>query len=855
MITYYIYGRRDGVGYISHNPVYSAEDADQYFSKMAGYIPIRNEEGREIRGEGAPEKYFLYNMDSSKHEPVLVWGKSVQAAPNEFSDPNRYSDFSHQYILNGEERKDALENVADLLDSRNFYCELREIYEVENSVGNAVEFKSKLPNELQLHKQTDVESYSLRELLAAFDLNKQKVRELLYSMLCFNRGRRIYIELPENSKRGTDLALALMKKMLLVIPVQILERLGFVTYVSSVSDDYISAETEIVFLSKTVKNQVELKKNGMAYCFTALTKNTNVEIPAQLAPLIDSVEEAFMTGAFSENLRRFYGLLKKYLQEDSRDSISDAEYEGLWNFGIQYANLVAYIGGTGIKASLPEKEIWGNIDLLHLMIQKRSFLWSEELDEDVLEFEKAYIRSGLVEKNQKNFSRLFFEYQKDIRLEDTLVDFFSSCIHTAKDLSQYMEILLACEPLRKSVSERIIVLIENFLQSGDLDPSLYNLVINYYGSGDLDSELVESFFTSKCTNMETLNEIKETLMSQRDKKGGQIWKAVKRNIYQNPNMYEVAVLREKQKLTAAYRDSMNKGGAFQCNAIWDILLIARDFNSLIPKEEIIKETVVELIFKVLVTNNTIKDAKAALQECEKRASQMDLLKQYEKSFTEISETYLKKFSDEICEECENTRILENWPVLDRENSTLRKIREKIECRENELRIKEEFAAGVSGNAGSIYLYLKRQLGNETLKSWIKDKSFWEEQIRSILVRITKETSGKKRRVENEKLFDNIHMQLIFLFPKNMPLILSNVMKSPQGGILGMRALYNCILSTSGHNLYLDSSTLEKSMKETVLAYFRDYKMSKQDVRDVKACQNFLLRDLGLSKIEYRNLKK
>ena len=285
MITYYLYGRKNGVGYVTHDPIYSREDETLYFLKMTEYKPLSSAKVNEVIEENNPEKVFLYNFESEKRGTALVWGKSMQIGADLFSDPGRSSVFSHQYILDGIDREKALSHISDLLDCTGFYHKLSEAY-TKDPVQQDWFFS--LPDEVELQKQ-DIVNYSSRQLIDLFHLRGQKLQELLYAALHFDK--TIYIMLPENNSRGTSYALALMKKLMEVLPPMIVSRTGFVTYAESINDDFIRTLINICFIADTEDNRRQLQR-GDKYYFIPEVSETNVDIPENMAVFAEMMESA-----------------------------------------------------------------------------------------------------------------------------------------------------------------------------------------------------------------------------------------------------------------------------------------------------------------------------------------------------------------------------------------------------------------------------------------------------------------------------------------------------------------------------------------------------------------------------------
>lgn len=261
MIYQYLHGRdNSGKAYGSINEldknIFSKSDEDS----LQRTIFYKTVSDMDINFR--PECYYYYSGELAD-EYISVTGKTTYLLPGESPlSGDRPSLFGHQYIFAEESQKELVGDEDKLFAVTPYCCRMEDVKRLEQ--GKLTQYYD--DKNQQVFGTAEASEESLQEVLAVFGIEEEDYNTFLYTILdaCGSQEKRICLVLPENSKRGTDLALKLMRCLFKDLPVWLKENCGYITYSSSLQNLF-PANMQIIFIPRTMENVRSYRSQEVRY--------------------------------------------------------------------------------------------------------------------------------------------------------------------------------------------------------------------------------------------------------------------------------------------------------------------------------------------------------------------------------------------------------------------------------------------------------------------------------------------------------------------------------------------------------------------------------------------------------------
>lgn len=303
MIYQYLHGRDQvsGKAYGSINELdgkmFSKSDEDS-LQRTIFYKPVPG-----INNNVPPECYYYYSGELTNGY-VSIAGKTTYLLPGDSPlSGDRTSLFSHLYIFAGESQKEVVGNASKLFSISPYCCRLEDVKRQEQ--GKLIQYYD--DRNQQVFGKEEIVDESLQELLSAFGIEEEDYDTLIYSILdaCGSQEKRICLVLPENSKKGTDLALKLMQCIFENLPVWLKESCGYMTYCSSLQNLF-PANMQIIFIPETVENVRSYMTQEVRYYIFDKKNQRMPHIPELNDRDIKKIVESFKILLFDNEQTKYY---------------------------------------------------------------------------------------------------------------------------------------------------------------------------------------------------------------------------------------------------------------------------------------------------------------------------------------------------------------------------------------------------------------------------------------------------------------------------------------------------------------------------------------------------------------------
>lgn len=848
MIAYYLYGRGKD-GYVSYNPCYTKTEEEHYFSKMTDYAGKFE--------DSQPEKYFYYRIRTQEKRSCSIIGKTVPVKTcTSILSGSRDTVFSFQYLLSGKEEKELLENPAHLYEYDCFPDNMDQVHRtregdaditLDNAVLDLDYFFTR-----EKGKEDKREIYSITELLDSFQMDENKLQDLIYTLLLFNTEEKVYVLLPDNTKKATDQAVALMCKLLSVLPAVMTGKTGFVTYVNETEgdkSDYVPYEIRYMFLANTDENRKACRTTKSAYVFCPGCE-TNIVIPEAMRGIVVHLTDLLVSGEMDLELQDLWGAMNKYLRSNEIFPVSTVEYCALNDF-CKICRMIE--SGNHISADALVKNIWSNIDVLRSMTARRTELWNESLKIDLENHVQNVIDSDYVEEENR-YKRIIAEYRADNGLHQCIENFFFRKVNDPALLEKYITLLEICPELKKKVYDHFIDVLEELLDSGKLDQSLYGTVLETYRDHPELQKKIKIFFENQITDEASYVSVKKiiTTSTVRCQVNLELWNQIEKALYCNIEQNIFIFDMETKKIRQIFTDnSANVEKMFQ--SFWECIQRLYERNKLVLCDQKYFAEVKNA--SALVVTKWIQPSvmKEILIEAQKQIIQYHMPEEYRKWFADISERYLENYKSEICLSCDNLDLFNDWPLIDKGNKDILQIRKNLQQKKAEKDNIAQFEVLVeSGSVKDIHHFIVSKKNAEVMET-VSKSELAERYIADILKKLEKESNLLDRNNLAKDYYDELCVQLVLKFPDQMNQIFHYVMRSRYGGICAMSNI-DALMNRKGRiNRFLEDSIYEirQSMAQEIVTFFEHYKMSRSDKKSIKAEKKYL-QEIG---IFYKELLK
>lgn len=251
MIYNFLYGRLDD-GYACVNKdelPFTNDDYDRLKSFLIFDPPEASSD------EDMPEEFYCYNELLSTGRVGIV-GRTVFVKGGTGLSGGRDTSMIQKYIFTEEDYDRFLSSSRDIFEKRSYYRNVEEYLNAENAGID------RLLNGTQNtgYDEPGINRYKLSP--ESLGLSNEVFIDLLYCCIkaFADRERKVYIYLPENTRKGTFYAKCLMKLVLDSIPGFLLSNAGFVTYSASFesrTQNPVPNEVSVIFIAKTKENYLK----------------------------------------------------------------------------------------------------------------------------------------------------------------------------------------------------------------------------------------------------------------------------------------------------------------------------------------------------------------------------------------------------------------------------------------------------------------------------------------------------------------------------------------------------------------------------------------------------------------------
>lgn len=448
MVGYYLYGRDTIKKYHSYVNTCSAEDERGCFLKMASYHG-----GGAASGSQRPEKIYSFPYDATAGRIYVVGRTTLNTAQESpmADEDGRNTVFEHCYLFDGEDRKRLLCNTDRIFSLRPFCTRVDDILEERtSSLSGKKTYVYTFDDKCQDVFEERTEVWATEELLSYFGLEGEKLDELLYTLL--HCKEKVYLMLPENTKDATDRALALMQKLLQILPPFLAESAGFLTYAHAyasyeVEDRYVPFGVRYVFLARTEEN---LKRTD--YCKKELGSflfcpecGSGVVIRPELYPVVEAMRQQLLTGDKDERTETFWSLLNANGVAEAAHKVSEDEMVWMYRFALCFHALVRERAKT---PAIPEQEFGQCMErLLEYPEHWNKNLWEWNMPSAV----SAYLQG---EAMTEAFYPVLFRLYGSVRpLQKAIEDYFAAQISDVRSLRRCEALLGELPELKNAVWE------------------------------------------------------------------------------------------------------------------------------------------------------------------------------------------------------------------------------------------------------------------------------------------------------------------------------------------------------------------------------------------------------------------
>ncbi|MCD7818366.1 MAG: hypothetical protein LUH07_04875 [Lachnospiraceae bacterium] len=840
MISYYVYGRKGG--FINYNPNYSKEDEDHYFLKMTPYstdgLLQDMHAGNSV--QELPQKRFFYQVRSKENGDCTIFGQSsfVKANTTRISG-DRDTVFSFQYLYNDRERKELISSPDTLYQYLPFPENMDQVHqpgneEQELTVGNAVlDIDAWLKSDL---RESETDRYSTQELLNAFSLTGEKLTEFLFTLLQFNTQEKVYLMLPDNTKASSDMAFALMTRVLVLLPPALVKRTGFVTCVNRVESqmaDYVPFEIRYLFLTNTEENRTVCRRTRSAFVFLDGC-NTGVRIPADLREIAEHLTNSFLNGKADRELTDLWNALDSWLREDVAAPVSPLEYHTLYRFCL--------LCRMATEADSPEqypaeKEIWENIDTLRKMEKERGQLWQQRMNADVTGFVKTLIDGDVIE-GADGYRRLFAEYEAYPELQANIENFFYRKIKDYAELEEYIKMLEPCPGLKQKVSDHFVDMLLTLLQSGDLEESLYATVLDMYSGTPVLQNDTRAFFEQKITDVNSYEKYRLLIIGSADKNKENLtlWNQIEKNVYADPEKYEVIAELEGRTLGRIFAGQ--RSAADVMKSFWNSVERLQRLNDAVLSDRRYFRIAQDGLEKLLTVWNEPETVYQIISEADVKIGDLYLPMDYQDLFTGISGKYLMKNRQKLCKEGGSPELFQSWPLVSKSNPDLISIKNSLLNKQrNEENISGFEHAISKGSAAGLVKFFRDETNREMI-SLAADSGNGKEYITSITRKLETEVKAPGKTNPAKNRYDDLCVCLVTAFPDCAKQIYDYVMRSEYGGVSALSSIYKKLNRSDAWDSGIQSGETQV-MADAIYDYFSKSKMSRYDKRSIKEETDFL----------------
>lgn len=303
MIYQYLHGRdqSSGKAYGSINEldknVFSKSDEDS-LQRTIFYKTVP-----DIDINFRPECYYYYSGELANGY-VSITGKTTYLLPGESPlSGERPSIFGHQYIFTNESQQEVMGEDNRLFFVSPYCCRLEDVKKPEQ--GKLVQCYDDKNQEV--FGKEEIMEESLQELLAVFGIEKEDYNTFIYAVLtsCGSQEKRICLVLPENNKKGTDMARKLVQCMFQNLPLWLKENCGYMTYCSSMQNLF-PANMQMIFIPRTTENVRSYISQEVRYYIFDKKNQQMPYVPELDDPDIKKIVENFKYFIFGEGQTEYY---------------------------------------------------------------------------------------------------------------------------------------------------------------------------------------------------------------------------------------------------------------------------------------------------------------------------------------------------------------------------------------------------------------------------------------------------------------------------------------------------------------------------------------------------------------------
>lgn len=446
MVGYYLYGRDTINKYHSYVNSYSEADERGCFLRLANY---HAPEGISLAQK--PEKIYYFNFSASVGRAAVI-GKTTgnTSAESPMADEGgRDTVFEQLYLFDGEDRKNLMKDSDRLFNLRPFCTRVEDILEEKTSnISQKKTYVYRFNDQEQDVFEQHPQKWSLEELLDYFGLDDKHLEELLYTFL--HCDDLVYIMLPENTCEATERSLALMRRLLQIMPSYLVETAGFLTYAHAfadyeIQDRYIPLGVRYVFLANTEENRSRGKhcrEEQGAYLFCP-GYVSGVKVPPELYHVVEAMKKKLLAEEKNDTADIYWSLLNANGIPEAAQKVSEEEKIWMYTFAQNFLTLVCRREG---RLATSEETLIQSMNGL----MKQTGHWSENLTElNMAKLIQAYLESGAV--TQSFYPALYEFYEKIESVKKDIEAYFAAQITDLQSLQYYEQLLPAQTALKESV--------------------------------------------------------------------------------------------------------------------------------------------------------------------------------------------------------------------------------------------------------------------------------------------------------------------------------------------------------------------------------------------------------------------
>lgn len=377
--------------------------------------------------------------------------------------------------------------------------------------------------------------------------------------------------------------------------------------------------------------------------------------------------------------------------------------------------------------------------------------------------------------------------------------------------------------------ENIIArMVTDYLWTGQMTKAFYPLLFKIYDMAPGCRKDVENYFAEQIQDLNSMRYYDQHLQPDQALRS-----AVFDLLYQKESCHK-AVLEIEFGQVFTVLDDRAASPVSKAEALWDLVANLGGKNPELIRLPETAEYAEEFLRRVSQECGT-EQARELLEYSQQRIRALGSgLDGCRAALCRVSKEYIGNLGPVAKLRNEDLEQLRMWPADLMDSSMLEEMDRNI--RSTEI-LRKAQSVVKSRDSQKILKYLESNQDNDTF-GILCELEEAQSLVKKILITARNlDSEVKAKKVEKEKLFDDIHEQMLFSFTDYTEMILGSIMRSSLGGVAGMASLYKRIRKYDTDRDYMEY--LRDCMHDAVLKYFEEYEMDRQDKKAIRQERSFL----------------